>query len=351
MVKSLPEVMNKLKVTMIAVSHLRQTLLACGITLYGFQGFFLVLLFGGPNVGIEILARFMEFVGILPQRKIIARAVIKFAQHGIRLPFERELGTERHLLITVKVLLSLDQFAGGGQELNGVLQALPIQLAFMSHFARQLFEEIIEQHRMDFGGIAISHFRIKGFYVLGFSVNIFSGDQQNGESVRKGLYPFPVIPGKYCQLINGESSCHPFAVKLVIQSGMVGYVCQQSFEISRHNYNTLRKVSSYRIWNNFLFGSFQFIPESMNHLRLKPERVRAAIWHCARDARGRFRFPASRAPDRQWQDFQRSCALATRHGALHGYGRKSEWPAKNGRLVQRNRQKCQHALPAGPRRR
>src|SRR5439155_1102273 len=94
LMQSAPEAKNKVKVKTITLQYLRQAFLTDGIPLHRFQGLFFVLFLCCSNVSIEIFTSLVEFVGIAPQREIVAGPVIEFAEHGIGLPFQCKLRAE-----------------------------------------------------------------------------------------------------------------------------------------------------------------------------------------------------------------------------------------------------------------
>src|SRR5579862_2762259 len=157
MVKPSPEIEDQLEVLMVAIHHPDQTFLTRGIAFYGFQGFFLMLFLCGPDMSIEIFTRLVKFVRIVPQRKIIPCTVIELAEHGVCLPFQRKLRAKGHLRITIKILLTLDEFLRGWFEVNSFLQLLPLHSTGKSHFASYLLKKIIEQYGMYFFRMPVPH--------------------------------------------------------------------------------------------------------------------------------------------------------------------------------------------------
>src|SRR5579864_4355094 len=146
---------------------------------------------------------------------------------------------------------------------------------------------------------------MEGLYVLGFCVNVVRGDQQNSQGIRKRPHPLTVISGKDRQLLNGEPSCHPLVVELIVQSRMVGNVCQQCFKSGSHDQN-VPPVIIFSLRNKMYrrellvpAASFHSTPTRANNRLLPaPWKFATATSHCVQSGPARPRFRAGCKPSR-----------------------------------------------------
>src|ERR1051325_8365415 len=127
----------------VALNYPRQTLLVSRVALNGVQRLFLVILFGGADVRVKVFAGFVKLIWVGPQRQVVARAVVEFAQHRVGLPFQRELRAERHVSVAVKLSLTFDQVARRRQHLDLSFEPIAIESAAFSELPRKLLEEVV----------------------------------------------------------------------------------------------------------------------------------------------------------------------------------------------------------------